>query len=315
MTTPTKQTSEPIQICTETNCIILSSFTCVLVFIIWIYILISTQPIDYYEVAFKKDTITNVVDTETVYESGRHFWGFFTSAIKFPRLYQKINLNELSVSDKKEKTFLLDITFFYRLPIDSLKYLYEQFGINYLNTIESIATSIVKNMAPNYDLEDYLKIRDTISSEINKNLTRQLETIWVEVEQYKFTLNAIKLEQATIDKYLTIAVQLQTNARQEYEQDAQVIRQNTTKFVEEINGEILKVQRNANAETTKIVNIANSESREIIESARNLGISETMNDLGINDIETRKKFIQYMALLENPTIKLVPENINVLTQI
>lgn len=278
---------------------------CCVIGAIIIGIATSYEYIDYNEYAFKKNTWSNTVDTEVVYENGKHFWGWNKEAIIFPRNYQLVFFEELAVSDQEEKPFRIDVSFLYRLKKDNLVDLYQQFGTAYHDTILSKVQSTIKNTVPQYLLQEYLENRQGITEIMNRNITEELSSIWIDVELNKMQLKFIGLESTTITKFLDAAVQLQSNDQKEFEQEAELIRQNTTKLVKEVNAETTILTREAEANYDKTIEFATAAAKELTSNARGLGIANVVNQLEFNSTSSRGKFIRLISILDNKSTRLV----------
>ena len=283
----------------------IASITGIVVFLIFIFVISSFQTIEYNEYAFKKNEITNRVNTEKVYSNGRHFWGWFTSAIFFPRDYQQVILNNLAVADKEQKSFRIDISVWYRHNITLLPTLYDNFGTRYEETIKSKIESTVKNIIPEFSIQEFMTNRDEIANYINGNVTQELIDIHIQVDASKFKLRVIYFEESTEDKFLKIAIQKQENERKLYEQEAQLIRTNTTKQVNEIDSEGNLVLREAAAEASQIVNFANAEYDEITNNAKSNSIGELLLRLNITESSNIKEFLRLISILDNPNIRIL----------
>ena len=282
------------------------SITVSIVVIILIGILCgSFYYIEYDEYAFKKYTLSNKVYTNTVYENGRYLWGPSHNLITFPRNYQRIDFEGLSVADKNQKSLELDISIYYRVKKSELNKLYNKFGTNFESTIISKTQSIIKNTAPMYLIEEFLENREIITTVINKNVTEGLETIWIDLEDYKLQLKKITLQETTINKFLDIAVTTQQNEQAEFSKEAEEIRAETERQVQEINTNTTIITNEALAEADRIVTVAKSQADLIVSTARGEGISKIIANFSLDAVH-RNKFIKYMSLIDNDNeIKLI----------
>ena len=277
----------------------------VILFVGMILLIVSFQYVEYNEYAFRRQKSVNKVKTNHVYKNGRYLWGPDYDLITFPRDYQRIDFNNISVSDAEEKTLYLDVSIYYLIRRKDLKLLYSKFGTGYDSTIQSKTLSVVKNTAPLFTIEEYLNNRSYITNIINTNVTDELNIIWIDLEEYKLQLKKVTLAETTIKKYLSNAIQTQENQKEVFEQEAELIRQQTTKEVEEINTNATILTEEAKAEATKIIEVAEAEADLTTSTARGLGIAEVMKNLSINNTTTKALFIKLMSILDNSDIKLV----------
>ena len=261
--------------------------------------------VEYNEYVFKKYKLSNKVYIDKVYENGRYIWGPSHDLIIFPRNYQRINFEKLSVADKNQKALELDISIYYRINKSQLKNLYDRFGTAFESTIISKTQSIIKNTAPMYLIEDFLENREIIRQSMNKNVTEGLETIWIDLEDYKLQLKKVTLQETTTNKFLDIAVTSQENEQAEFSKEAEEIRAETERQVEEINTNTTIITNQAIAEADKIVAVAQSKSNLIISTARGEGIAKIIANFSLDAVH-RNKFIKYMSLIDNVNdIKLI----------
>ena len=270
-----------------------------------IVISISFSYVDYNEYAFRRQKSVNKVNTNRVYKNGRYVLGPDFDMIYFPRDYQRVDFDKLSVSDSEEKTFSMDVSFYYRVKKDKLEELYDKFGTSFHSTIKSKAQSTIKNTAPLYSIEEYLNNRTDITTVLNNNVTDELETIWIELEDSKLQLKRITLEDTTIDKYLDIAITTQENEQETYDQTATATRAETTRQVEEINTNATLLTAQATAEYDRIIAVAEAEADLVTSTARGEGIAVVIANLSLTNPSMRKTFIKLMAILDSEDVKLI----------
>ena len=272
--------------------------TCVVILLLIILLPISFMYVSFDEYAFIRNKLTNTVDTSFVYENGRYYVLPHNEAVVFPRDYQVINMS-LSVSDKEEKGFFIEVAVHYRLNKGTLANIYNEFGTNYETQIRSLIESIIKNIAPQFTLDEYLNKRANITRTINDQLKDELEDIFIILENNKVFIQLITFEQATINRFLDIAVQGQDNEKRIYEQDAELIRVDTDRLSEEVQAETTIIRRTADAQALQAVDTAKAEALRITGGARGEGIASVTNELGIVTSATRKEFIKLMAIQDN----------------
>jgi len=254
--------------------------------------------VGYDEYAFIRNKLTNTVDTDTVYENGRYYILPHQEKVVFPRNYQVFNIS-LSVSDKEEKGFSMEVAVYYKLDKNELAQLYNEFGFNYETQINSIIESNIKNIAPTFTLNEYLNNRSNITRIITNKLKEELETVYIILEDNKVFIQKITFEEATINRFLEIAVQGQNNEKRIYEQDADLIRADTTRLSEEVKSEITIIRRFADAQAKQGINTAQAQALKITGSARGTGIKSVLDVLGVATSEIRNKFIKLMAIIDN----------------
>ena len=112
---------------------------------------------------------------------------------------------------------------------------------------------------------------------MNQNVTAD---IWIDVEQNKFQIELVTLEQSTISKFLDAAILLQENDQKEFEQEAE-------------------------ANYDKTIEIAAANAQELTSNARGLGIATFVNGMSFNSTEARTRFIRLVNILDNKSTKVV----------
>lgn len=288
----------------------------IVLFVGMILLIVSFTYVEYNEYAFKRIKSSNKVNTNRVYKNGRYLWGPDADTITFNRDYQRIDYEDLSVSDAEGKGFYMDASFFYKVKRKNLKELYSKFGTSFHSTIKSKAQSTIKNTAPIYTIEEYLNNRTDITEVMNKNVTDELNTIWIELGDYKFFIKQITLEDTTVETFLEIAITTQTNEQSEYEQEATAIRAETTRQVEEWNTNATVLTAETTAEAERIVAVAEAQADLITSTARGKGIAEIIGNFSMTDdssvYKTRSTFIKLMAILDNEDVKLVDTDNNII---
>lgn len=271
---------------------------------------LSFTVVQYDEYVIFKNKFTNRIDTDNIYTNGRYYILPHYSSISFPKKFQSINFDRLSVADKDQKRFFMKIKLFYKLSINSIPRLYSNYGLNYNLQIQNIAESTIKNFAPKFALNSYLQNRNLIVRNITSELYNEFNTIGLEYDVNKFYIDLITLESTTIDKYLSIAIQKQQNDQKKYEQDAELIRIETIQLTEQFDAESTFIIRSSNATAVKMIETAKAESFKINTIARSNGIKNLSNALNITSENTLNNLIYIMAVQDNlDNIKFVPNNI------
>ena len=293
-----------------------------------ILIICSFQYVEYYQYAFKRNTLSNTVDTDTIYENGRYMFGPSVNMIYFERNYHKVEFSgdsALSVANDDGTAFYIAVTFFYRVQKENLTHLYNKFGTEYDSKVFSLSQSTLKNTAIIFSIDDYLGERETIALAMKRNITETLNNIWIDVDELQ--LHEVLFPDVVKNKYLDAAVQIQTNAKLEYEQDATLIRQETARLVEVVNANKTIVQAEAEADYNKVTELASVNATQLTETAnaqalllteiaeaeasrlksqaRGVYMSDVITNLTITNSTTRHTFIKLMAILDNENTKII----------
>lgn len=293
-----------------TSCIVASSS--VLVFIGIIILIVSFQYVEYDEYVFKKYNLNNKVDMNQVFENGRYLWGPDHSKISFPRNYQRVDFNELSIADSDGKELYLELSFYYRVQKQNLNKLYNQYGNNIHLTVKSKTESVLKNTAPLYSTEEYLTKRDEIATIMNKNVTETLEKMWLDVETNKLSLKRVQVSENVEEKYLEAAIKVEQEEQTIYQGQADQIRAATNQLVAEYSVNNSLIYASAVAEATRIKSDATANSDLLVRTARGMGMSSIITNLGMTNETTRKLFFKLMAILDNSDLKIINTDNNVI---
>jgi len=301
-----------------------------------ILLCVSFQYVEYNQYSLKKNTLTNTVFTDKIYENGRYILGPSVTMLYFERDYQKVQFagdSALSVANDDGTGFYITLTYFYRIQKENITKLYNKFGLNYHSKILSLSQSTLKNTAIIYSIDDYLTNREMITTAMKTNVSKTLENIWIDVDELQ--LHEVLFPEVVKTKYLDAAVQLQTNARMEYEQDADLIRQETSRLVELVNANktivVAEAEANYNkitefanvnatelvetaqAEAEKLKEIANAQKSKLVAEARGIYMSHLISNLTMTNATTRNMFIKLMAILDNE-VKIINTDSSIIIQ-
>lgn len=287
--------------------------------LIVILIPISFEYVNYNELAFSQNSISNKVDLTEVYEPGRYYVGPSVSMIRFPRQYQTESFagsSALAVFNSEGQEINVEIHFQYRIRPEQLVNLMETYGTNYVTKVRTIAEATLKNSAIVYSIHEYVRNRTAITEAFNQNITIAMDGIFLDVEPYKLQLGEIQIPSSQVDKFMEDAVIKQNAQQSDFEQQATVVRETTAKEVAEIDANATYVTREAAARADRIIAEANAEAERILAVAYGDGWVEAMQGLGITDEEDQGEFLRLMGILDNPTSpQLIDTSVNTLLTI
>jgi len=278
-------------------------------------IVTSFEYVQYNELAFPKNTLSNKVDQAKVFTNGRYYVGPNVDMVRFLRTYQKVEYagdSALSVFNSEGLSVELDCSFYFKIQELYLSDMFSAYGTNIISKALAIAESTLKNNAVTFTIEQYLKNRATITKTFNANLTKAMNSIFLDVEEHKFQLRQITFPEQIRDKYLDAAVVLQREKQYQFEQEAKLIRDNTDMMTRSTQANTTVITREAEARSARIVAVAKAHADQLVSTARGKGIAIALSNLTITDPADRKMFIKLMAILDNPSTKIVDSNINIL---
>lgn len=317
--------SEQIGCCQRTWCCLISFGLILLIALLpasFVYF-------EYNEMGFVKYTITNDVDTTEAHAMGRYYTGPSHAAVVFPRPYQRVE-STLAIFPDNGQEFEVTVVSFFRLDMDRLSDIYEQFGTSSVDTQATTRIeSEIKSLAPNYALEDYIlkrsEIKDTFyyGQDDNIGLQADLDDIGCILEHDHFWLELIVMPEEVTDRNLDAVVQLELNSQIENEQEAILVQTETDRLeqmiianitvvnanadatVQYINAvadaTILTLDASADATVARLLDEAVAESNSMLAQTDGSGFNALFAGLGITNTSAKKKYIQYFALLDKMT--------------
>jgi len=257
--------------------------------------------VDYNEIAFKKSTTDNKVDTSKSYHTGRYFWGITTTAVKFPSVYQHLSYrdNDLRVFSQQGLEFAIDCDIFYRIAEEDLPDIFKDFGLGYKDRLYDAVKASIKNTAPLYTVNDYLKNRTEITNEFLLRLNDDLRSMHINVRADKLMLQYFDFPENLKQKFLLTAVQEQENEKALLQQEVDLIQKQTDQFVEEIQANITIIHQNGTSTADVLVKNAQATANSIQLSATGQGLAHLFLELNMTDIVDRKKLFELMSILDS----------------
>jgi hypothetical protein len=272
----------------------------------------SFHGVEYYEYAFKKNTITNTVDYDTVYENGNHYWGVSYTKFTFQRTLQKITL-DLAVLPKSGLEFIFHCTIYYHLNKDQLALLFKSFGRdNYNEQITKIAIGVLKNTSPKYTIEEHIQDRGHVRAGYEKELQIAFAQNHVILPNGMFFLGGFRFPPQIDQSFLDASIQNQKNIEQKYIMDYTVINKDTDKLVAQINQNITYIRSITNTQKENLLTDAQALSFNIEENAKSQGFSRMINTLEITNKTTVNTLAKVLVYLEKNPIFMENMKSNIL---
>jgi len=259
--------------------------------------------VDYNEVAFKKSTTDNKVDTTRSYHTGRYFWGLTTTAVRFPSVYQHISYREddLLVFSKQGLEFSLECDVFYRLEEMYLPEIFSEFGVAFSSRLYDAIRASIKNTAPEFEVNDYLKNRTEIAETFLTNLNADLQLLHINVQPYKFLLQYLDFPENLKQKFLSTAVQETSNQKALLQQQVDLIQKETDQIVEGIQANITIIAQNGTSTADVLIKNAQSLANNILLSATGQALAFLFQELNMTNTTDRKRLFELMTLLDSQT--------------
>lgn len=264
-------------------------------------IIFSFSYVEWNQYALKQNTANNKVDYNHVYENGRYFWGLARRPITFINTAITVEFtgkNSLIIFTDGGLEMNISCSFQYIIIKDELPILFRNYGTTYPQQIKSISLSILKNLAPNFTMEEYYQKRYEIRNHMFDNLKKILRRD-LNVDVIYFQLDYIELPEILITKLLSIAVQNQTNIKEQYIQQASVIRQQTISMAQSIIANATVINQTAISEANFIVEKAKSEAFKIIQNAKKNGLANIYTELGLNTTDLQLSYLYTTQLAQS----------------
>lgn len=290
------------------------------------------------ELAFQKNTLSNTVDRETVYTNGRYFWGLSTEPLTFPSIYQKISYrgNDLLVfagsGDDANNTaqagleFGIECDVFYRLQPENLKEIFNDFGTAYHERfVDSIKASI-KNTAPEFTVDDYILRRQDISERMREEINHDIQNLNLQIDEHKFVLLSVHFPARLLNKFeATVMKDLEID-KSVLDRDVDLYQKGTEEAISRIRANITLINSTTDARVAAIIAQGNAqaeaidieakararaielnaqaESVRIQEEALGIGVSHMMKELNVTAAEMSKLF-QLLTILDSPSGRIL----------
>ncbi len=266
------------------------------ILLICILVPLSVQTINWDRIGFKKNTLNNEIDTGTVYENGRYFWGLSAEAYTFNALYSE-EIVVLSIAASNGQEFNIHNTFYWRVQKRNLAKILSRFGKNIRNQVINRANSAIKNVAPSFTINEYIQNRTTIPDVLHASLSVELGKIWVDVPREGFHLHRVDIPDQISELNLHNAIQIQTNLKRQNEQQAASVRAETNRLTKEIETNTTLVELQTDSTVVRMKREAQANAARIIASADGRGIEELFNQNNITDDATRRKYFEFFVLI------------------
>jgi len=293
--------------CTPRKTIGISGCSVIISIIIIVLVSESFSYVDWDEFALKQNTVSNTVYYDQVYGNGRYFWGLAYKPVLFSNIATTVVFtgdDALVIFSEGGLQLNISCSFQYKVIQEELPTLYRNYATTYPTQVVSIALSILKNIAPNFTVEDYFQIRDEIQIAMFSNLQAELHSE-MNVNVTYFQLDYIELPPILISKLLTIAIQNQTNIKQQYVQEATVIRQQTVALAQIAIANATVINQTAIAEANFIQLQATANAFTIIQSAKKTGLRSIYQALNLNTSELQLAYLYTTQLAAAQNVQLL----------
>jgi hypothetical protein len=279
------------------------NYCCLLFWFLSSIVIISTVASSYWYVSYdqyalRRDTYSGVQSHPT-YEEGRYFLTLDNSLVYFPSTYQEVSFVGATFADNGLE-FDLYITFYYRLPKESVVEIYNEFSTYYDSKIINNAKQVTKNVASTFTVDNFLQNRTYIEKTIAEALEPYLmDTIGVEAPKEYFKIINIVFPDSLIETSLETAIALQNNEIQLYQQSVDVIEADTEKMKASIDADTTRTLEYANNQAEQIISNSESIATKIGLVARSDGLERVFSALNITASEDKTRLTKVFAVMDN----------------
>jgi hypothetical protein len=278
------------------------------ILMVCIMVPLSFHYIQYNEYAFVRNKFGKT-DTGEVITQGRYFYPLTHDVIRFPATYTEVRFvgdNAQSIFTKEGYQILLSISFWFKIPPESLAHIYNKYSLNYKNSIINEAKLIIKNLAGtantglNVELEKYITDRRNISQTIADYLSRELyNEFGIDVPTEYVKLMFIGIPNTLVSQYSRTVEQIQKNQLEQNKQALEQIKAETQTIVTNTKVQTEFILSSAKIDADRIVMNSKSLANNIITSSRGKGLKIMMDKLNITSQDDINRFIRIMSLGEN----------------
>ncbi len=264
--------------------------------------------IQYNEYAFVRNKFGKT-NTGNVITQGRYFYPLTYDVIRFPATYTEVQFfgnDAQSVFTKEGYQIQLSISFWFKIPPESLAHIYNKYSMNYKNSIINEAKLIIKNLAGtantglNVELEQYITDRRNISNIIADVLSKELYNEFkIDVPTKYVTLLFIRIPDTLINQYSRTVEQIQKNQLEQNKQALEQIKAETQTFVTNTKVQTDFILNSAKIEAERIVMNSKAFANNIVTSSRGKGLKIMMDNLNITSPDNITRMIRIMSLSES----------------
>lgn len=285
---------------------------CVLGFIAVLLILIlvplSFSYIERQHLGFKKNSVTNEVDTSTVYESGTHAWGVGKTSVQFPSTWRHVQFRGGSAlsffTDAGEID--VEVSFYYRIQKERLERLYKDFGLAYHNRVISIAQAELRNAATNFTTRQYQEERINVANGLYSALFAALPSqANVQVNRSFFFLERIILPRSVLTKRQQVFANTQLQITQNFNRTATQTRLDTRANETSIRNQAEVIKQNATVVASRLREAARAAAFRVVQREAGTQLASMRTALGITLSNSTDLMLKFNALLDADNVTVL----------
>lgn len=266
-----------------------------------VLVAISFSTLEINQAGLKLDTINYVLETNSIYLTGRHWIGLGNEFKKFPLDHQRIEFTIPGFGSIFTKTadlfqISVQISVTYKLRQELLQELFNKFpNMEYESVFANIIKHVIINTSQKFILDDFFKKRSSVSDEMSNSVNIQLRNVYAQLEFFELKEITLEtsLEQSIINQIVTkneALIQLANSKIKNVQGDIEVLKASSESNVTQT---ILPTQMNSEIN----VSIADSESINDLINAHSKLLKPFVTDLNFNNDEINK-LLYYIHLDE-----------------
>lgn len=263
---------------------------------------LSFSYIDPWQYGLKQRKSTGKVNTGRVYDGGRYLNGPDFKFFTYKADAHHVKLNQLSVfssggNESVGLSFEIDVDFTYFIIEEEIPTLHTDLAKTYERVVESRTIDAIKNTATTVAFQDYFQKREDVEVRFREAVVeRWNEAPSLHVRLDQFHVGRIRIPESVAEKQLQAKIQVETNDKEKFLQEARIEREKTAVDVNSIYLQRERLLLETRAEADLVRANARSRADQIKANAVNVGYFDLLESVGIT-AQDEKIGVQYIRAL------------------
>jgi regulator of protease activity HflC (stomatin/prohibitin superfamily) len=256
------------------------------------------------QVALPKNRISKTVDDNgrvykmTLERNGRYWLGLSTVLESFDSRIQQKTL-DLDVVASNSRGFILTIVCYYRINTDELGLLFNRFKYDWKTSAQGEIVDTIKGITTRYSINQYIDDQQEIQEYMGGVISDKLREIHLLSVDDVLIIKRVDFTGTVDTQFLDSVIQEQTNERQLFQREVDLIQQTTETDRRAIVANRTLITAIGQAEATRIVNTAHAEASKIRNLARTQGFSLLFTHFDITSSSMKTDFLEWYAKSNN----------------
>lgn len=265
---------------------------------------LSFSYVDPWEYGLKQRKSTGKVNTERVYDAGRYLNGPDFSFFTYKADAHYLQLNELSIfssggNESVGLSFQIDVDLTYLIIEEEVPQLHTELAKTYETVVQSRTIDAIKNSATTVSFQDYFKSREDVEIQFREAVVdRWNEPPSLHVKLDQFHVGRIRIPESVAEKQLQAKIQVETNDKEKFLQEARIERERTAVEVNAIRLDRVKLLLETEAEADLVTANARARAEQIKADAVNVGFIDLLESINVTT-QDEKIGIQYIRALRD----------------